>query len=84
MSDGVEIIVNGTAVRVGTGQTVASALLAANTVAFRTSARGETRGPLCGMGVCYECRVTIDGLAHQRACLIPVREGMNIRTTTTP
>jgi len=35
---------------------------------------------VCGMGVCYECRVTIDGVAHQRACLRVVADGMRIDT----
>lgn len=38
---------------------------------FRTSVTGEARGPLCGMGICHECRVTLDGEAHQLACMIP-------------
>jgi D-hydroxyproline dehydrogenase subunit alpha len=38
---------------------------------FRTSVTGEPRAPLCGMGVCHECRVTVGGNAHQLACMIP-------------
>jgi NADPH-dependent 2,4-dienoyl-CoA reductase/sulfur reductase-like enzyme len=38
---------------------------------FRTSVTGEPRAPLCGMGVCYECRVTLAGEAHQLACMLP-------------
>jgi sarcosine oxidase subunit alpha len=44
------------------------------------SVSGEPRGPLCGMGICFECRVTIDGRAHQRACQIPCRSGMQVWT----
>jgi sarcosine oxidase subunit alpha len=32
------------------------------------------------MGICFECRVTIDGQPHARSCQIPLREGMEIRT----
>jgi sarcosine oxidase subunit alpha len=49
--------------------------------AFRRSTTGEPRAPLCGMGICYECRVTLDGVAHRRACLVPVAAGMVVRTT---
>ena len=48
---------------------MAAALLNSGEPSFRSSVGGELRGPVCGMGVCYECRVTIDGIAHQRACL---------------
>lgn len=60
--------------------TVAAALLDAGIWAFRRSVRGEPRGPLCGMGVCHECRVTIDGSPHRRACMEPVRAGMEVVT----
>jgi D-hydroxyproline dehydrogenase subunit gamma len=60
--------------------TVAAALLMAGQTTFRRSVSGEPRAPLCGMGICFECRVTIDGCAHARSCQIPVREGMEIRT----
>jgi D-hydroxyproline dehydrogenase subunit gamma len=35
---------------------------------------------LCGMGICFECRVTIDGREHCRSCQIPCAEGMEVRT----
>ena len=41
---------------------------------------GEPRGPLCGMGICFECRVTIDGEAHCRSCQTECRNGMDVRT----
>ena len=67
---------------VPTGVSVAAALVDASVVAFRRSPGGEPRGPLCGMGTCYECRVTIDGVAHRRACLAVVAEGMTIVTAS--
>jgi D-hydroxyproline dehydrogenase subunit gamma len=36
---------------------------------------------LCGIGICYECRVTIDRIAHCRSCQIPCRSGMQVITT---
>ena len=46
----------------------------------RTSVGGQPRGPLCGMGVCFECRATVDGQPHERTCQTTVRDGMEIRT----
>lgn len=76
----VTIHADGRAVRVPAGVTLAAALLELGVVSFRRSVGGEARGPLCGMGTCYECRVTIDGVAHRRACLIRVAEGMHVST----
>jgi sarcosine oxidase subunit alpha len=42
--------------------------------------RGEMRGPLCGIGVCFECRVTINGQHHSRSCQVLCQEGMDVRT----
>ena len=39
---------------------------------------GSHRGMYCGIGHCYECRVTIDGMEDQRSCLIRVRDGMKV------
>lgn len=76
----VTIHADGRPVRVPAGTSVAAALLDHGITSFRTSVSGEPRGPLCGMGTCYECRVTIDGVAHRRACLVPVADGMRITT----
>ena len=76
----VEIQVDGARLESAPGITVAAALLNANVLGFRKSVRGEPRAPLCGMGICYECRVTIDGVAHQRACMRVVTPGMRVET----
>lgn len=47
---------------------------------FRRSVQGQPRAPFCGMGICFECRVRIDGVAQQRACMVVVREGMQVAT----
>ena len=75
-----EICVNGQNVVVGDGVTVACAILQAGQTRFRTSVTGQPRGPLCGMGICFECRVTINGRAHERSCQVVVHEGMEIKT----
>jgi NADPH-dependent 2,4-dienoyl-CoA reductase/sulfur reductase-like enzyme len=60
------------------GTSLLAALWNAGRRAVRTSVSGEARGPLCGMGACFECRVTIDGEPHRRACLATVRKGMDV------
>lgn len=63
------------------GDTVAAALLAVGLLATRkTPVSGAPRGPYCMMGVCFDCLVTIDDVGNRQACLIPVREGMQIVT----
>lgn len=74
------ISVNGNELRVEPGLTLAAALWNAGVPHLRRSVSGEPRAPLCAMGICYECRVTIDGLPHRRACLELCRDGMEVRT----
>ncbi|ANP50871.1 aerobic-type carbon monoxide dehydrogenase small subunit (CoxS/CutS family) [Streptomyces griseochromogenes] len=58
------------------GQTVAAALWAAGVTSWRsTRGAGRPRGVFCGIGVCFDCLVTVNGQANQRACLVPVRPG---------
>jgi len=45
-----------------------------------SAGRGEARGPLCGMGLCFECRVSINGQPHCRSCLTLCEPGMEVRT----
>ena len=68
------------AVTVNDGATVAAAISNSGVTRFRKSVNGEARGPLCGMGICFECRVTIDGVRHQRSCNILAEEGMEVMT----
>ncbi|HXX38643.1 MAG TPA: (2Fe-2S)-binding protein [bacterium] len=58
------------------GDSIASALLAAGIRVIRRSAGGDPRGIYCGIGHCYECRVTVNGVSGQRACLVPAGDGM--------
>ena len=76
----VNIIVDGVPRRVRADVTVAVALMQAGVTAFRRTDSGAPRLPLCGMGTCFECRVTINGVAGVRACLQPVREGLSVET----
>jgi predicted molibdopterin-dependent oxidoreductase YjgC len=63
------------------GQTVAAALLAGGWRVLRHTPSGTPRGLFCGMGVCFDCLVTIDGVPDQRACMTLVRPGMEIALT---
>lgn len=79
--EAVEILINGRPVLACAGETVATALLAAGVRRFRrTHKTGAPRGLYCGMGVCFECLVTVDGVANVQACLTPVTPGMRIET----
>jgi sarcosine oxidase subunit alpha len=80
MPDAVTVRVNGVSVTIPAGSMVSAAILNTGVHTFRRSASGEPRGPLCGMGICFECRVTIDGVRHCRSCQTVCREGMDVRT----
>ena len=80
MPEMVTLVVNGVAVEMPEGSTVSAAILKTGVHAFRRSVTGEPRGPLCGMGICFECRVTIDGVRHGRSCQTVCRNGMDVRT----
>jgi D-hydroxyproline dehydrogenase subunit gamma len=82
MPETIAITVNGRVMTVEQGTTVAAAILTHGAASFRESPGGEIRAPLCGMGICFECRVTIDGVAHRRSCMTVARAGMNVVTAT--
>jgi hypothetical protein len=65
-----QVTVDGAVVDAREGESVAALLLAS----------GGWRPFHCGMGVCFECVVTIDGVTGQRGCVVPVRVGMEIET----
>ena len=77
----VDVTIDGRAEQVRAGDTVAAALLAAGVLTNRVSdVSGAPRAPYCMMGVCFECLVTVDGVANRQGCLSPVRAGMRIET----
>ncbi len=80
MADLIQLRINGKTISVPAGTVVAAAVARAGQMRFRRSVQGEPRGPLCGMGICMECRVTINGLAHSRSCQILCQESMEVRT----
>ncbi|MFL9920677.1 2Fe-2S iron-sulfur cluster-binding protein [Paraburkholderia fungorum] len=83
MHEPITLDIDGQHVKVTNGCTVAAAIAIAHRgemAVTRRSVSGELRGPLCGMGICQECRVTIDGVRHRLACQTICASGMSVVT----
>jgi hypothetical protein len=76
----VRLRVDGLTLDVPAGCMVSAAVAMAGASRFRRSVTGQPRAPLCGMGICFECRVTIDGRPHCKSCQIPCVAGMEVKT----
>ncbi|MBA5638955.1 (2Fe-2S)-binding protein [Duganella sp. LX20W] len=76
----ITLTIDGQPVSVAPGTSVAAAVAMAGSMVTRRSVSGMARAPLCGMGICQECRVTIDGRPHQLSCQTPCAPGMQVRT----
>jgi succinate dehydrogenase/fumarate reductase-like Fe-S protein len=74
-----ELSIDGQPLRVAEGTTVAAALMSVGDQCSRTSISGQRRAPLCGMGICQECRVNINGV-RRLACQTQCRDGMRVET----
>jgi len=79
MSSELTVRVNGVSVSVPEGATVAVAMVMAGQ-RCRSSVTGEPRGPLCGMGICFECRAVVNGVSHSRTCQLLCELDMEVRT----
>lgn len=79
MSD-ISVRINGESVSVPEGTLVAAAIARAGQAWCRHSVRGELRGPLCGMGICFECRATVNSVPHVRTCQRVCEPGMEVET----
>jgi hypothetical protein len=79
VNDSFSIIVNGREYRVSAEVSVAAAMMMLGDPC-RRSVHGEARGPLCGMGICMECRATVNGVKHQRTCQIMCAPQMEVVT----
>jgi hypothetical protein len=79
MLEEIVVSVNGHRLAVPAHSTVAVAVLLSG-APCRKSVTGQWRGAMCGMGICFECRVTIDGKPHGRSCQILCETGMNVTT----
>jgi predicted molibdopterin-dependent oxidoreductase YjgC len=76
----VELEIDGATTRASEGQTIAALLISLGIRAWRRTPEGEPRRAFCGIGMCDDCVVTVDGVAGVKACLTPVRYGMQILT----
>ncbi|QGW77939.1 (2Fe-2S)-binding protein [Pseudomonas alkylphenolica] len=74
-----DLTLDGRPLHVTDGTSVAAALALAGDGCSRTSVSGQRRAPLCGMGICQECRVHIDG-RRRLACQTLCRDGMQVET----
>lgn len=74
----ISISINGVSLTLASGVSVAAALAISGNAVTRHSLSGQPRAPLCGMGVCQECRVTVNGRPHQLACQTVCQDGMRI------
>ena len=61
------------------GETLAAALVAEGQLDQSEAKDGAPRGHYCGMGVCHDCLLTIDGVQSQRACMTKVTSGTDVR-----
>ena len=80
MLDDLSLTIDGRPCQVRSGTSVAVAIWMTRGGATRRSVTGQLRGPLCGMGICFECRATVDGVAQRITCQTLCRSGMEVRT----
>lgn len=72
---------NGQPVEGREGEPIAAALLAAGIKTLRHTRHDcAPRGLYCGIGHCFECRVTVNGEAGIRSCLTPLAESMQVES----
>jgi NADPH-dependent 2,4-dienoyl-CoA reductase/sulfur reductase-like enzyme len=76
----VSLSIDGAPVAALEGETIAAALASADIANLGRRRDGTPRGLWCGMGVCQECIVTVDGIPSQRACMTKVADGMKVTT----
>ncbi len=75
----IKIFVNGRGLPARRGVSVMAALQAAGyDIGHLGHGPESPRQIFCGMGTCYECRVTINGLPDRRACMTATEENMEI------
>jgi D-hydroxyproline dehydrogenase subunit gamma len=80
MPESIRIFIDRKPVTVTSDISVAAAIAIADGMVTRRSVSGMLRAPLCGMGICQECRVTIDGIAQQLACQTICMPDMQVLT----
>lgn len=82
MTDRLSLSLDGAPIDARLGQTVGAALTEAGIRSWRaTRKHGRPRGLFCGIGICFDCLIVVDGVPNQRACLVLARDGMRLETT---
>lgn len=77
-----EVVFDGRPLPAIAGQSVGSVLANAGIRSWHTTrVQHRPRGLFCGIGICYDCLITVDGVPNQRACLVPARPGMALSST---
>ncbi|HSU70636.1 MAG TPA: (2Fe-2S)-binding protein [Micrococcaceae bacterium] len=77
MNPQLKLTIDGSPIPARPGQTVGAALTDAGIRSWRsTRVAGKPRGLFCGIGVCFDCLLTVNGVPNQRACLVPAQDGM--------
>jgi predicted molibdopterin-dependent oxidoreductase YjgC len=70
---------DGGSIEFRSGQSIGAALIAAGIRSWRTTrVQGRPRGVFCGIGICFDCLVVVDGAANQRACRVLAADGMTV------
>jgi len=83
MSKQVKFTFNGKPISCEEGQSIAAAMIAVGNRELRTTRFGdEPRSIFCGIGVCYDCVVVVNGVANQRSCLIEAKDAMKVESTS--
>jgi len=83
MSDQVNFIFNGKSISCQKGQSIAAAVIASGDRELRTTRFGnEPRSIFCGIGVCYDCVVVVNGVANQRSCLIEAKDAREVESAS--
>ncbi len=79
-----EVALDGRRAPAFAGETVAAVLIADEGLRARRTSGGSARGIYCGMGVCFDCLVVVDGVPNTRACITLVADGMRIERQDGP
>ncbi|WP_370949455.1 (2Fe-2S)-binding protein [Amycolatopsis sp. cg5] len=82
MTERIQLTVDGEPLTGFAGQSVAGVLLASGRMSWRTTRSGAPRGVFCGIGACFDCLLTVNGVPDVRACRRSAVDGDEIRTQT--
>lgn len=80
----VRLTIDGRPVVAHQGESLAAVLIVEEHLATRLTVNGEPRGVFCGMGVCFDCLVIVDGVPGTRACLTWAADGMRVERQSGP